>query len=56
MFLMNALRVPFYFGGTTLMIIVGVALDTLQQIEAHLVMRHYEGLVKGGKFQGRRFG
>jgi preprotein translocase subunit SecY len=55
-FMMNALRVPFYFGGTTLMIIVGVALDTLQQIEAHLVMRHYEGLVKGGKFQGRRFG
>jgi preprotein translocase subunit SecY len=55
-FLMNAFRVPFYFGGTTLMIIVGVALDTLQQIEAHLVMRHYEGLVKGGKFQGRRFG
>jgi preprotein translocase subunit SecY len=55
-FFMNALRVPFYFGGTTLMIVVGVALDTLQQIEAHLVMRHYEGLVKGGKFQGRRFG
>ncbi len=55
-FFMGALRVPFYFGGTTLMIIVGVALDTLQQIEAHLVMRHYEGLVKGGKFQGRRFG
>jgi preprotein translocase subunit SecY len=56
MLLMNLFRVPFYFGGTTLMIIVGVALDTLQQIEAHLVMRHYEGLVKGGKFQGRRFG
>ncbi|MFO7639305.1 MAG: preprotein translocase subunit SecY [bacterium] len=55
-YLMNAFRVPFYFGGTTLLIIVGVALDTLQQIEAHLVMRHYEGLVKGGKFQGRRFG
>ncbi len=55
-FLMSVFRVPFYFGGTTLMIIVGVALDTLQQIEAHLVMRHYEGLVKGGKFQGRRFG
>jgi len=55
-YLMSAFRVPFYFGGTTLMIIVGVALDTLQQIEAHLVMRHYEGLVKGGKFQGRRFG
>ncbi|HDQ99124.1 MAG TPA: preprotein translocase subunit SecY, partial [candidate division WOR-3 bacterium] len=55
-YLMNAFRVPFYFGGTTLLIIVGVALDTLQQIEAHLVMRHYEGLVKGGKFAGRRFG
>jgi preprotein translocase subunit SecY len=55
-FLMGLFRVPFYFGGTTLMIVVGVALDTLQQIEAHLVMRHYEGLVKGGKFQGRRFG
>jgi len=54
--LMSAFRVPFYFGGTTLLIIVGVALDTLQQIEAHLVMRHYEGLVKGGKFTGRRFG
>jgi preprotein translocase subunit SecY len=53
-FFMGALRVPFYFGGTTLIIIVGVALDTLQQIEAHLVMRHYEGLVKGGKFKGRR--
>lgn len=56
LYLMNVFRVPFYFGGTTLMIIVGVALDTLQQIEAHLVMRHYEGLIKGGKFQGRRFG
>ena len=55
-YLMSAFKVPFYFGGTTLLIIVGVALDTLQQIEAHLVMRHYEGLVKGGKFQGRRFG
>jgi len=55
-YLMSAFRVPFYFGGTTLMIVVGVALDTLQQIEAHLVMRHYEGLVKGGKFEGRRFG
>jgi len=54
--LMSIFRVPFYFGGTTLLIIVGVALDTLQQIEAHLVMRHYEGLVKGGKFTGRRFG
>ncbi len=46
--------VPFYFGGTGLLIIVGVALDTLQQIEAHLVMRHYDGLMKTGKLRGRR--
>jgi len=52
--LMNALHVPFYFGGTTLLIIVGVALDTIQQIESHLVMRHYEGLLKGTKISGRR--
>ncbi len=53
-FLMHSLRVPFYFGGTTLLIIVGVALDTIQQIESHLVMRHYEGLLKGSKVKGRR--
>jgi preprotein translocase subunit SecY len=53
-FLMRAMRVPFYFGGTTLLIIVGVALDTIQQIESHLVMRHYEGLLKGTKIKGRR--
>ncbi|MEO0075513.1 MAG: preprotein translocase subunit SecY [candidate division WOR-3 bacterium] len=53
-YLMNLLKVPFYFGGTTLLIIVGVALDTIQQIESHLVMRHYEGLLKGTKIKGRR--
>lgn len=53
-YLMNSLKVPFYFGGTTLLIIVGVALDTIQQIESHLVMRHYEGLLKGTKIKGRR--
>jgi len=52
-FLMNAFHVPFYFGGTTLLIIVGVALDTLQQIESHLLMRHYEGFIKKGKISGR---
>ena len=46
--------VPFYFGGTGLIIIVGVALDTLQQIESHLVMRHYDGFMKKGKLRGRR--
>jgi preprotein translocase subunit SecY len=48
-------RVPFYFGGTSLLIIVGVALDTLQQIESHLLMRHYEGFMKKGHLKGRRF-
>ena len=52
-FLMRAFRLPFPFGGTTLLIIVGVALDTLQQIESHLLMRHYEGFIKKGKISGR---
>lgn len=43
-----------FFGGTSLLIIVGVALDTLQQIESHLVMRHYDGFLKTGRIRGRR--
>ncbi len=43
-----------FFGGTSLLIIVGVALDTLQQIESHLMMRHYDGFMKSGKIRGRR--
>lgn len=46
-------QAPFYFGGTGLLIVVGVALDTLQQIESHLIMRHYEGFLKKGKLRGR---
>lgn len=42
-----------FFGGTSLLIVVGVALDTLQQIESHLVMRHYEGFMRRGKVRGR---
>jgi preprotein translocase subunit SecY len=44
-----------FFGGTSLLIVVGVALDTLQQIESHLLMRHYDGFMKAGKLRGRRF-
>jgi preprotein translocase subunit SecY len=44
-----------FFGGTSLLIIVGVALDTLQQLESHLLMRHYDGFLKGGRIRGRRF-
>ncbi len=43
-----------FFGGTSLLIVVGVALDTLQQIESHLLMRHYDGFMKSGKVKGRR--
>ncbi|MAP66929.1 MAG: preprotein translocase subunit SecY [Candidatus Marinimicrobia bacterium] len=43
-----------FFGGTSLLIIVGVALDTLQQIESHLLVRHYDGFLKSGKIKGRR--
>ncbi len=43
-----------FFGGTSLLIIVGVALDTLQQIESHLLMRHYDGFMKSGKIKARR--
>ena len=47
--------VPFFFGGTSLLIAVGVALDTMGQLEAHLIMRHYEGFLKKGRIQGRWF-
>ena len=43
-----------FFGGTGLLIIVGVALDTLQQVESHLLMRHYDGFMKKGRLRGRR--
>jgi len=52
--IMGSLGVQFYLGGTTYLIIVGVALDTIQQIESHLLMRSYEGLLKGTKIRGRR--
>lgn len=43
-----------FYGGTSLLIIVGVALDTLQQVESHLMMRHYDGFMKSGKIKGKR--
>jgi preprotein translocase subunit SecY len=43
-----------FFGGTSLLIVVGVALDTLQQIETHLKMRHYDGFLKTGRIKGRK--
>ena len=54
--LVNAFNVPFYFGGTGLLIVVGVALDTVRQIESHLITRHYDGFAgaKGPRIRGRR--
>ncbi len=52
--LLHGLNVHFYFGGTSLLIVVGVAMDTVQQVEAQLIMRHYEGFLKKGRVRGRR--
>lgn len=52
--LIGSFNVPFYFGGTALLIVVGVALDTVAQIETHLLMRNYEGFMKGGRVRSRR--
>ncbi len=54
--LLHGLNVNFYFGGTSLLIVVGVAMDTIQQVEAQLIMRHYEGFMKKGRVRGRRSG
>jgi preprotein translocase subunit SecY len=51
--LSTRMNIPFYFGGTALLIVVGVSLDTVGQIDAHMVSRHYEGFVKGGRIRGR---
>jgi len=53
-YMIRYLNVPFYFGGTSLLIVVGVAMDTMQQVESHLVMRNYEGFMKKGRLRGRR--
>jgi preprotein translocase subunit SecY len=53
-FITEGLNVKFFFGGTSLLIVVGVAMDTVQQIEAQMVMRHYDGFVKGRRIRGRR--
>jgi preprotein translocase subunit SecY len=50
----EGMGLTFYFGGTSLLIVVGVAMDTMQQIESQLVMRHYDGFMKKGRVRGRR--
>jgi preprotein translocase subunit SecY len=52
-FMIYKLNVPFYFGGTSLLIVIGVGLDTAQQIESHMLMRNYEGFLAKGRLKGR---
>ncbi|MGD8844277.1 MAG: preprotein translocase subunit SecY [Desulfobacteraceae bacterium] len=52
--LISQFNVPFYFGGTALLIVVGVAIDTMAQMESHMLSRHYEGFLKKGGIKGRR--
>jgi preprotein translocase subunit SecY len=53
-FITQGLRVQFYFGGTSLLIVVGVAMDTIQMVESQLIMRHYDGFLKKSRIRGRR--
>ncbi len=53
-FITEGMNVPFYFGGTSILIIVGVAMDTVQQVESQLIMRHYDGFMKKTRIRGRR--
>jgi preprotein translocase subunit SecY len=53
-FITQGLGVTFYFGGTSLLIVVGVAMDTVQQVESQLIMRHYDGFMKKARIRGRR--
>jgi preprotein translocase subunit SecY len=53
--LMGSFNITFYFGGTSVLIVVGVALDTLQQVESQLQMRNYQGFMKKGSLRGRRY-
>jgi preprotein translocase subunit SecY len=53
-FITEGLNVTFFFGGTSLLIVVGVAMDTVQQVESQLIMRHYDGFMKKSRIRGRR--
>jgi preprotein translocase subunit SecY len=54
--ILNGMNINFYFGGTSLLIVVGVAMDTVNQVNAQLIMRHYEGFMRKGRLRGRRPG
>jgi preprotein translocase subunit SecY len=52
--LIQQFNVPFFFGGTSLLIVIGVAIDTVAQMQAHLIQRSYDGFLKKGNLRGRR--
>jgi preprotein translocase subunit SecY len=53
-FVTEGMNVTFFFGGTSLLIVVGVTMDTVQQVESQLIMRHYDGFMKKSRVRGRR--
>jgi preprotein translocase subunit SecY len=53
-FITQGMNVTFFFGGTSLLIVVGVCMDTVQQVESQLIMRHYDGFMKKTRLRGRR--
>ena len=53
-FIFNGMGINFFFGGTSLLIVIGVAMDTVQQVESQLIMRHYDGFVRKTRIRGRR--
>jgi preprotein translocase subunit SecY len=53
-FITEGMGIQFFFGGTSLLIVVGVAMDTVQQVESQLIMRHYDGFMKKTRIRGRR--
>jgi len=54
MLLMKQFNVPFYYGGTSLLIVVGVAMDTMSQVQSHLISGQYDGLMTRAKLKGRQ--
>jgi preprotein translocase subunit SecY len=53
-FIIEGVGITYFFGGTSLLIVVGVAMDTVQQVESQLIMRHYDGFMKKSRIRGRR--
>jgi len=53
--IINMFNMPFYFGGTSLLIVIGVGLDFMQKVESHLITHNYDGFLRAGKIKGRGY-